>query len=114
MTVQSRQRKSRPRDRAEPPGGSLRTESGHIPPHRRASLVDAVLDLPEVQESARPNVVFPLGDGETLHRLLERCVDVRVHPAGNSAIVQANLPFGAWWDPRCRSDAPVIKRPRCG
>ena len=40
---------------SEGPGGtawaSLRAESGHSPPHRRASLVDAVLDLPEVQES---------------------------------------------------------------
>ena len=77
------------------PGGtawaSLRAESGHITPGRRASLVDAVLDLPEVQESARLKVVFPLGDGETLQRLQERCPDVRTHPAGASAITEANL-----------------------
>ena len=39
------------------PGGtarvSLRAEAGHITPGRRASLVDAVLDLPQVRESAR-------------------------------------------------------------
>src|SRR5271166_2289364 len=56
----------------EGPGGtawaSLRAESGHVTPGRRASLVDAVLDLPEVRESAHLNVVFPLGDGETLQR----------------------------------------------
>lgn len=83
---------------SEGPGGtawaSLRAESGHITPGCRASLVDAVLDLPEVRESAHLNVVFPLGDGETLQRLRERCLDVRTHPAGDSAIVEANLPSG--------------------
>jgi hypothetical protein len=81
---------------SEGPGGtawaSLRAESGHITPGRRASLVDAVLGLPGVQESAHLSVVFPLGDGETLQRLQERCLDVRTHPAGNSAITEANLP----------------------
>jgi len=52
------------------PGGTtwatLRAESGHITPGRRASLVDAVLDLPAVEESARLKVVFPLGDCEIL------------------------------------------------
>ncbi len=83
---------------SEGPGGtawaSLRAESGHITPGCRASLVDAVLDLPEVRESAHLNVVFPLGDGETLQRLRERCLDVRTHPAGDSAIMEANLPPG--------------------
>ena len=78
------------------PGGtawaSLRAESGHIAPGRRASLVDAVLELPEVQESACLKVVFPLGDSETLQRLQERCPDVRTHSAGASAITEANLP----------------------
>ncbi len=81
---------------SEGPGGtaqaSLRAESGHIAPGRRASLVDAVLDLPEVQESAHLKVVFPLGDCETLQRLQERCPDVRSRPAGASAIIEANLP----------------------
>ena len=71
---------------------SLRAEPGHITPGRRASLVDAVLDLPEVQESARVVAAFRLGDGESLHRLQERCEDVSVHPAGWSALVEANLP----------------------
>jgi hypothetical protein len=83
---------------SEGPGGtawaSLRAEPGHIIPGRRASLVDAVLDLPEVQESAHLSVVFPLGDCETLQRLQERCLDVRSHPAGASAIMEANLPSG--------------------
>ncbi len=82
----------------EGPGGtawaSLRAESGHVTPGRRASLVDAVLDLPDVRESAHLNVVFPLGDGETLQRLQERCLDVRTHPAGDTAMMEANLPSG--------------------
>ena len=92
---------------SEGPGGtawaSLRAESGHIPPGRRASLVDAVLDLPEVQQSAHLNVVFPLGDGETLQRLQERCPDVRTHPAGDSAIMEANV----------RGSEPPVPRSRC-
>jgi len=71
---------------------SLRAESGHIAPGRRASLVDAVLDLPEVRESARLEAAFPLGDSESLHRLEQRCKDVRTHPAGSSAILEAGLP----------------------
>ncbi len=81
---------------SEGPGGtaraSLRANSGHITPGRRAGLVDAVLDLPAVQESAHLKVVFPLGDSETLLRLRERCLDVRTHSAGNSAMMEANLP----------------------
>ena len=53
---------------SEEPGGtarvSLRAESGHITPGRRASLVDAVLNLPQVRESARPEAAFPLGDSD--------------------------------------------------
>ena len=71
---------------------SLRAEPGHITPGRRASLVDAVLDLPEVQESARVEAAFRLGDSESLHRLQERCEDVSTRPAGWSALVDANLP----------------------
>jgi hypothetical protein len=71
---------------------SLRAEPGHIAPGRRASLVDAVLDLPEVQESARVEAAFWIGDGESLHRLEERCEDVNTRSAGWSALVDANLP----------------------
>lgn len=81
---------------SEGPGGtartSLRAESGHITPGRRAELVDAVLALPGVQESGRVQAVFPLGDSETLQRLEERCEDVSTRPAGSSAILKADLP----------------------
>ena len=71
---------------------SLRAEPGHIPLGCRASLVDAVLDLPEVQQSARLEAAFRLGDGESLHRLQERCEDVSTRPAGWSALLDADLP----------------------
>jgi hypothetical protein len=80
---------------SEGPGGtarSLRAEPGHITPGRRANLVDAVLDLPEVQESARVEAAFRLGDSESLHRLQERCEDVSTRPAGWSTLVDASLP----------------------
>ena len=73
---------------------SLRAESGHITPGSRASLVDAVLDLPEVQDCAHLEAAFPLGDSESLHRLKQRCEDVSTHPAGASALVEATLPSG--------------------
>ena len=73
---------------------SLRAESGHIAPGRRASLVDAVLDLPEVRDSARLEAAFPLGDGESLQRLQQRCQDVTTRPAGCSALLDASLPPG--------------------
>ena len=71
---------------------SLHAKSGHVTPGRRASLVDAVLDLPEVRDSARVEAAFRLGDCESLHRLQERCEDVSTRPAGWSALVDANLP----------------------
>jgi hypothetical protein len=71
---------------------SLRAEPGHISPGRRASLVDAVLDLPEVRQSARVEAAFRLGDSESLDRLQERCEDVSTRSAGWSALLEANLP----------------------
>ena len=73
---------------------SLHAEPGHIAPGCRASLVDAVLDLPEVQDSARVEAAFRLGDSESLHRLQQRCEDVSTRPAGWSALFDANLPPG--------------------
>ncbi len=70
---------------------SLRAVSGHIPPGSRVSLVDAVLDLPQVQESVRLKAAFPLGDSESLRRLQQRCENVTVHPAGASALLEASI-----------------------
>jgi hypothetical protein len=74
---------------------SLRAQAGHITPGSRARLVDAVLDLPEVQESAHLTAAFPLGDSESLHRLQERCEDVSTRPAGASALLEASPPPGS-------------------
>jgi hypothetical protein len=71
---------------------SLHAAAGHIAPGRRASLVDAVMDLPEVQESARLEASVPLGDGESLERLRERTDDASTHPAGSTALLDANIP----------------------
>ena len=83
---------------SEGPGGtarvSLHAESGHITPGRRASLVDAVLELPGVRESAHLKAAFPLGDSESPQRLQQRCDDVTTRPAGWSAILEASLPSG--------------------
>ena len=42
---------------------SLHAPGGHITPGNRASLVDAVMDLPEVQASARMEASIPLEIG---------------------------------------------------
>lgn len=78
------------------PGGtaraSLHSASGHVTPGRRADLVDAVVDLPEVQASSRLEATIPLGDGETLDRLRERTEETTSRAAGSTALVDASLP----------------------
>jgi hypothetical protein len=71
---------------------SLHAASGHVAPGRRARLVDAVMDLPEVQASARLEATIPLGDGESLERLRERTEDTVTRPAGSTALVDADIP----------------------
>jgi hypothetical protein len=71
---------------------SLRAASGHIAPGSRASLVDAVLDLPEVQASARLEATVPLGDGESLERLRDRTDDTATRSAGSTALVDGKVP----------------------
>jgi hypothetical protein len=78
------------------PGGtaraSLHATSGHVAPGHRADLVDAVVDLPEVQASSRLEATIPLGDAETLDRLRERTEETTSRPAGSTALVDASLP----------------------
>jgi len=71
---------------------SLYATPGHIPPGSRASLVDAIMDLPEVQASTRLEATVPLGDGESLDRLRERTDDAVTRPAGSTALLDANIP----------------------
>jgi hypothetical protein len=78
-------------DENETARASLHAAAGHIGPGRRASLVDAVMDLPQVQESARLEASVPLGDAESLERLRERTDDSSTHPAGSTALLDANI-----------------------
>jgi hypothetical protein len=78
---------------------SLLPSSGHTPPGSRASLVDAVMDLPEVQASSRLEATVPLGDAESLERLRERTKDTVTRPAGSTALVDADIPPGGPADP---------------
>jgi hypothetical protein len=71
---------------------SLRAAPGHVTPGRRASLVDAVMDLPEVQASGRLEATVPLGDAESLERLRERTEDTITRPVGSTALVDAVIP----------------------
>jgi uncharacterized phage protein gp47/JayE len=73
---------------------SLLPASGHTPPGSRASLVDAVMDLPEVQASSRLEATIPLGDAESLERLRERTEDTVTRPAGSTVLVDADIPPG--------------------
>ena len=89
---------------------SLLPSSGHTPPGSRASLVDAVMDLPEVQASSRLEATIPLGDAESLERLRERTVDTITRPAGSTALVDADIPPGgpaaSGQDPGGQASAP--------
>jgi hypothetical protein len=81
---------------ADHAGGTVRTSllpsSGHTPPGSRASLVDAVMDQPEVRAGARLEATVPLGDAESLERLRERTQDAVTRPAGSTALVDADIP----------------------
>ena len=71
---------------------SLHPSSGPTPPGSRAGLVDAVMDLPEVQASSRLEATVPLGDTESLERLRERTEDAVTRPAGSTALLDADIP----------------------
>lgn len=70
----------------------LHAVPGHVTPGRRASLVDAVMDLPEVRASARLEATVPLGDTELLERLRQRTHSAVTRPAGCTALLDAEIP----------------------
>ena len=78
---------------------SLLPSSGYTPPGSRANLVDAVMDLPEVQASSRLEATVPLGDADSLQRLRERTEDTVTRPAGSTALVDADIPPSSPADP---------------
>ena len=77
-------------------GGTVRTSllptSGPTPPGSRASLVDAVMDLPEVQAGSRLEATIPLGDAESLERLRERTDETVTRAAWSTALVDGDIP----------------------
>ena len=84
---------------ARGPEGTVRT-SLHAKNERarrgdRTSLVDAVMDLPEVQGSRRVEASVPYGDGESLDRLRQRTEDAQTRVAGATTLVDANVRSGA-------------------
>ena len=70
---------------------SLHAQSGHLPPGSRTSLVDTVLDLPDVQASAHLHATVPLGDTESLDRLRQRTDDMTTRAAGSTILVDADM-----------------------
>lgn len=81
---------------ARGPEGTVRTsmhaKDAHVRPGYRASLVDAVMDLPEVQASDRVEATIPYGDAESLERLRERTEDPQARAAGSTTLLDADVP----------------------
>lgn len=73
---------------------SMRAKDAYVRRGHRARLVDAVMDLPEVQASDRVEAAIPRGDSESLERLRERTEDLQARAAGATTLLDANLPSG--------------------
>jgi len=78
------------------PEGTVRTsmyaKSEHVRPGDRAHLVDAVMDLPEVQSAERLEATVPFGDAESVERLRERTDDAELRAAGATTLLDASVP----------------------
>ena len=81
---------------ARGPEGTVRTsmhaKSEHARRGDRTTLVDAVMDLPEVQASDRVEAAVPYGDAESLERLRERTEDAQTRAAGATTLLDATVP----------------------
>jgi hypothetical protein len=71
---------------------SMYAKSEHVRPGDRTSLVDAVMDLPEVRASERVEAAVPYGDAESVQRLRERTDDTAIRAAGATTLLDANIP----------------------
>jgi uncharacterized phage protein gp47/JayE len=89
---------------------SLHAASGSAPPGSRTSLVNAVMDLPEVQASSRLEATVPLGDGESLEQLRERTEDTATRPAGSTALVDADIPSPRQPEPADHHPSAISRR----
>jgi len=85
---------------------SLRAAAGHVAPGWRAELVDAVMDLPEVQASRRLEATVPLGDSEFLERLREWTTGMVTRPAGSTLLLDATIPAGVGPERHPRQSGP--------
>jgi hypothetical protein len=96
---------------ARGPEGTVRTsmhaKDAYVRPGHRARMVDAVMDLPEVQGSDRVEATVPYGDGESLERLRERTEDAQARAAGATTLLDANIPSarGPAGEPRAGNQA---------
>ena len=92
---------------ARGPEGTVRTsmhaKDAYVRTGHRARLVDAVMDLPEVQASDRVEAAIPYGDGESLERLRERTEDAQARAAGATTLLDANIPSSR--SPACEEQA---------
>ena len=81
------------------PVGTVRTsmhaKNEHARRGDRTTLVDTVMDLPEVQASERVEASLPYGDGESLERLRQRTDDPRTRVTGATTLLDANVPTSA-------------------
>jgi hypothetical protein len=89
----------------------LHAAPGHVTPGKRASLVDAVMDLPEVQASARLEATVPLGDTELPEHLRQRTHDAVTRPAGCAARADADIPAQSRSGARRRNVRLLISAP---
>jgi hypothetical protein len=78
------------------PAGTVRAsmyaKSERVRPGDRASLVDTVMDLPEVRASDRMEATVPYGDAESVERLKERTDEADLRAAGATTLLDANVP----------------------
>jgi hypothetical protein len=73
---------------------SMHATDAYVRPGHRTRMVDAVMDLPEVQASDRVEAAVPYGDAESLKRLRERTEDAQARAAGATTLFDANIPSG--------------------
>jgi hypothetical protein len=71
---------------------AMHVESGHLPPGARSSLVDAVLDDPDVRRASHLTASMPTGDTEMVDRVRERADSVELRATGATKVVEAELP----------------------
>ena len=71
---------------------SMYAKSERARPGDRTTLVDAVMDLPEVQASSRMEATILCGDAESLEHLRECTDDAVLRAAGATTLLDANIP----------------------